>query len=316
MRTALVIAVAIVIVGAGVRADDQYSTQYFKDITNQFKVQPIQPMNQFKVQPIQTSTFSYSSLPTSTVPKSPANVYSYGAKTVVPYSSGITSYSYANPASVIGPGGEYLGNTSSNEYDPNSINNPYGIYGSKYSPNSVNNPYGQFGSKYSTTSANNPYATDTPKLYGQGVVKYGAISPASVETPYNTPKLYGQGVEDYRGKLSANKYDPSSVENPYSVTYDKPLATNRQQLRQKIFSVYATNPEGFLGAFKLLSAAEQKTSSVCSKRSEFHSPPAEYSEYGTAVLDCAHLTPPLHVQPALVLDQRQSDTCCSESRLL
>ena len=35
----------------------------------------------------------------------------------------------------------------------------------RYDANSVNNPYGEYGSKYLNKSANNPYATDTPKLY-------------------------------------------------------------------------------------------------------------------------------------------------------
>ena len=83
----------------------------------------------------------------------------------------------------------YLGNYNTNQYDSNSVNNPYGSYGSKYSSVSVNNPYGQYGSKYSHNSATNPYATEAPKLYDQN--------------------------GNYRGKLSANKYDPDSTSNPY-----------------------------------------------------------------------------------------------------
>ena len=60
--------------------------------------------------------------------------------------------------------GEYLGKVSSNPYDPESISNPYGKYGSQYSPDSVNNPYGKYGSKYSSESANNPYATNAPVI--------------------------------------------------------------------------------------------------------------------------------------------------------
>jgi len=58
--------------------------------------------------------------------------------------------------------GQYIGNLNSNPYDPNSVANPYGRYGSKYSPDSINNPYGQYGSPYSPKSANNPYATGGP----------------------------------------------------------------------------------------------------------------------------------------------------------
>ena len=60
--------------------------------------------------------------------------------------------------------GKYLGNLSSNPYDPNSTSNPYGQYGSKYSPDSINNSYGQYGSEYSNDSPNNPYATNPPVI--------------------------------------------------------------------------------------------------------------------------------------------------------
>jgi len=46
-----------------------------------------------------------------------------------------------------------------------------------------------YGSPFSNQSATNPYATDAPRLYDQ------------------------QG--NYRGKLSANPYDPDSTSNPY-----------------------------------------------------------------------------------------------------
>src|SRR5688500_10425415 len=62
--------------------------------------------------------------------------------------------------------GKYLGNLSANPYDPNSVSNPYGRYGSEYSQDSINNPHGQYGSRYSNDSANNPYATDAPTIHG------------------------------------------------------------------------------------------------------------------------------------------------------
>jgi len=60
--------------------------------------------------------------------------------------------------------GEYLGNLSSNQYDPNSVSNPYGRYGSEYSPDSINNPYSAHGSPYSPTSVRNPYASSPPVI--------------------------------------------------------------------------------------------------------------------------------------------------------
>lgn len=54
--------------------------------------------------------------------------------------------------------GHFLGNLNSNPYDPDSVSNPYGRYGSPYSADSINNPYGEYGSPYSPRSARNPYA--------------------------------------------------------------------------------------------------------------------------------------------------------------
>lgn len=56
-----------------------------------------------------------------------------------------------------GSDGTFLGNLNNNRYDPDSVSNPYGQYGSRYSPNSINNPYGMYGSPYSPYSARNPY---------------------------------------------------------------------------------------------------------------------------------------------------------------
>jgi hypothetical protein len=52
--------------------------------------------------------------------------------------------------------GNYRGKLSANPYDPDSISNPYGRYGSPYSPDSINNPYGA-GSEFRYDSPNNPY---------------------------------------------------------------------------------------------------------------------------------------------------------------
>ena len=133
----------------------------------------------------------------------------------------------ASPPSLVGADGTYLGVLSGNRYDPNSVSNPYGRYGSPYSPTSIKNPYSTYGSPYSPNSATNPYATQAPKIvnpylgrlsanpyapdstsnpYG----KYGnPYSPTSIKNPYST---YG------------NPYSPSSVINPYSISPPTPLA--------------------------------------------------------------------------------------------
>ena len=70
------------------------------------------------------------------------------------------------PYIVDGRTGKYLGNLSSNRYDPDSVSNPYGRYGNKYSPDSINNEYGQYGSEYSNDSPHNPLAANAPKIFG------------------------------------------------------------------------------------------------------------------------------------------------------
>jgi hypothetical protein len=92
---------------------------------------------------------------------------------------------------------KYLGKLSSNPYDPDSVSNPFGVYGSRYSPDSINNPYGPYGSPYSPYSARNPYATAAP----------------AIVTPDGK----------YLGKFSANRFDPDSVSNPFG-RYGSPFS--------------------------------------------------------------------------------------------
>lgn len=54
--------------------------------------------------------------------------------------------------------GNFRGNLNGNQYDPDSVSNPYGRYGSEYSSDSINNPYGA-GSEYKSDSPNNPYGS-------------------------------------------------------------------------------------------------------------------------------------------------------------
>ncbi len=78
---------------------------------------------------------------------------------------------------LVAPDGTYLGNLNKNPYDPNSVSNPYGVYGSPYSPNSINNPYGVYGSPYSVQSPNNPYGQGptiiSPGMGSAGFGSYG-----------------------------------------------------------------------------------------------------------------------------------------------
>jgi len=85
--------------------------------------------------------------------------------------------------------GIFIGHLNTDAYDPDSVNNPYGIFGDSYSPLCIYNEYGRYGNPYSNYSVSNPYATQAPRLYDQ----YGT----------------------YLGKFSANTYDYESISNPY-----------------------------------------------------------------------------------------------------
>lgn len=68
----------------------------------------------------------------------------------------------AQSPQIYAPDGTFLGNLNQNRFDPNSVSNPYGPYGSRFSPNSINNPFGQYGSQFSPNSVHNPFGTGAP----------------------------------------------------------------------------------------------------------------------------------------------------------
>jgi len=63
--------------------------------------------------------------------------------------------------------GNFLGVINTNRYDPNSIFNVYGLYGSRYSATSIFNKYGTYGSQYSVYSPFNKYTATPPKIIYQ-----------------------------------------------------------------------------------------------------------------------------------------------------
>ena len=73
----------------------------------------------------------------------------YPLETYRDYGSYTESWS-VSPPKIYSSDGTYLGRLSKNRYDPDSISNPYGRYGSKYSSDSINNRYGNYG-RYRTT---------------------------------------------------------------------------------------------------------------------------------------------------------------------
>lgn len=81
------------------------------------------------------------------------------ATITIAFAAAASPAAYADGLGLYDSEGGFHGYVNNNQYDPNSIANPYGQYGSQYSPDSVNNPYSRWGSPYSPDSIRNPYAT-------------------------------------------------------------------------------------------------------------------------------------------------------------
>ena len=78
----------------------------------------------------------------------------------------LTATLAAAQVQLFAPNGQYLGNLNSNRFDPNSVANPFGRYGSPFSADSINNPFSQWGSQFSPNGVRNPFATGGPSHFG------------------------------------------------------------------------------------------------------------------------------------------------------
>ena len=70
----------------------------------------------------------------------------------------------------------FLGKINFNKYDPESIANKYGQYGSEYAINSIFNKYGNYGSEYSNVSPFNKYTTTPPIIVDRNGKKVGQLT--------------------------------------------------------------------------------------------------------------------------------------------
>ncbi len=133
---------------------------------------------------------------------------------------------------VVGQDGKYLGNLSANSYDPNSVNNPYGQYGSPYAADSVKNPYGRYGSPYSLESSRNPYSTQPPKIVDPCTGKYLGRLSGNRYAPDSTSNPYGQYGSPHSADSINNPYgvygspySSSSARNPFAFSPSTPLGS-------------------------------------------------------------------------------------------
>ncbi len=86
--------------------------------------------------------------------------------------------------------------TNSNQYDPDSLNNPFGRYGSRFSPESPNNSFGA-GNRFNPDSLSNPYgrygnqfSPDSPyNKFGQYGNPFSSESTTNPNSPYYNPRI-------------------------------------------------------------------------------------------------------------------------------
>ncbi len=71
---------------------------------------------------------------------------------------------------VIAADGQFLGVINDDPFDPESLANPYGVYGDQFSVLSVWNSFSIYGSEFSDLSAYDPFAADPPGVYLNGVL--------------------------------------------------------------------------------------------------------------------------------------------------
>ena len=70
----------------------------------------------------------------------------------------------------------FLGCLTCSEYDPSSIHNALGSYGSKYSLTSILNPDSDYGSQHGPESACNPYALKAPVIMNRDGKDFGQLT--------------------------------------------------------------------------------------------------------------------------------------------
>jgi hypothetical protein len=70
----------------------------------------------------------------------------------------------------------YLGCVNCSRFDPDSVENQFGVHGSRFSTTSVVNGFSEFGSKFSDHSACNRFASDPPVIVDGSGQYYGRLT--------------------------------------------------------------------------------------------------------------------------------------------
>lgn len=137
--------------------------------------------------------------------------------------------------------GTFLGNLSANQFDPNSVNNPFGQYGNQFA-NGIQNQFSPYGSPFSAESATNPYAVQAPRVVDPCSKKYLGQLSANPYAPDSTANKFGQYGSPFSQDSIKNRFGPygspysaSSVRNPFAIGATSP------QTGQSIISITPLN---------------------------------------------------------------------------
>ncbi len=98
--------------------------------------------------------------------------------------------------------GQFLGIISTNQFDPDSLANPFGTYGNEYNMYSIWNPYGLYGSEYGLYSPYNPYTITPPYVYNI----YGVFIGYLTKNPTLYPAFDPDDVAIILGRYDVVRY--------------------------------------------------------------------------------------------------------------
>ena len=90
-------------------------------------------------------------------------------KTITVTETNFNNLDYLEGAIIIANDNEYLGKISKSQFDPDSINNQFGTYGSQFSAYSIFNNFGTYGSEFSSLSPFNKFTSTPPKIYKENI---------------------------------------------------------------------------------------------------------------------------------------------------
>jgi hypothetical protein len=104
-------------------------------------------------------------------------------------------------AVLVAQDGQFLGTVNADSFDPNSLANSFGTYGSSFNSLSIWNPYGLYGSSYNAYSPWNPY-TSTPPV----VIENNTIIGFVTTNPSLTPAVHPNDLAIAIGRGDVVRY--------------------------------------------------------------------------------------------------------------